>query len=306
MRLTKLSGKETSVINRERRSGQTKDLRRRTEEWVKEKQRSQGPGASEDSMTAKTTQRLVQELQIHQIELEMQNEELKLARSETEVALEKYTNLYDFAPVGYFTLGPDGTIRQANLNGARLVGIKRARLLNRRFASLVSETDRPAFNAFLQKIFTGKDCEFCEVTLSRERTFPLSIRIEAMVSKDGRECRAAVLDVTEHHRTVAERDLLIEKLKQTLVQVNLLSGLLPICSCCKKIRDDQGYWNQVETYISAHSEVIFTHGLCPECIAKLYPELSKTKEPAPWSKTGDRHTHAAHGESSNEAGGDSD
>ena len=58
-----------------------------------------------------------------------------------------------------------------------------------------------------------------------------------------------------------------------MARVKLLSGLLPICAGCKKIRDDQGYWEQVEAYIQSHSEATFTHGLCPDCIRKLYPEL---------------------------------
>ena len=65
----------------------------------------------------------------------------------------------------------------------------------------------------------------------------------------------------------------ITELKHTIARVHTLSGLLPICSNCKKIRDDKGYWNLLEGYIQQHSEAEFTHGICPECIKKLYPEL---------------------------------
>lgn len=65
-----------------------------------------------------------------------------------------------------------------------------------------------------------------------------------------------------------------EDLSQALQRVKQLSGLLPICSCCKKIRDDQGYWNQIENYISSHSEADFTHGICPECVGTLFPEVA--------------------------------
>ena len=65
----------------------------------------------------------------------------------------------------------------------------------------------------------------------------------------------------------------ITELKHTIARVNTLSGLLPICSNCKRIRDDIGYWNLFEGYIQQHSEAEFTHGICPECIKKLYPEL---------------------------------
>ncbi|HXX53960.1 MAG TPA: DUF4118 domain-containing protein [Thermodesulfovibrionales bacterium] len=69
-----------------------------------------------------------------------------------------------------------------------------------------------------------------------------------------------------------ERTRLIRELQEALGEVKQLSGLLPICASCKKIRDDKGYWNQIESYISRHSEAQFTHGICPECAKKLYPE----------------------------------
>jgi hypothetical protein len=65
---------------------------------------------------------------------------------------------------------------------------------------------------------------------------------------------------------------LIEELTEALSKVKTLSGLLPICSSCKKIRNDKGYWQQVETYVKEHSDAEFTHGLCPDCVKKLYPE----------------------------------
>jgi AmiR/NasT family two-component response regulator len=69
------------------------------------------------------------------------------------------------------------------------------------------------------------------------------------------------------------RERLILELEDTLAQVKTLSGLLPICASCKKIRDDDGYWNQLEAYIQDHSEVVFSHGLCPECAKRLYPQI---------------------------------
>ena len=72
-----------------------------------------------------------------------------------------------------------------------------------------------------------------------------------------------------------EKNKLIEELQDALEKVNLLSGFLPICASCKKIRDDKGYWNQIESYIRDHSEVEFSHGICPECAQELYPQLQK-------------------------------
>jgi signal transduction histidine kinase len=176
------------------------ELRRRAEEQLKEKQVETGQSVAEADL-----RRLHHELEVHQIELEMQNEELRHAQAEIEAGLEKYTDLYDFAPTGYFTLAGDGTILAVNLTGASLLRIERARLMNRRFGFLVSETDRPAFNAFLEKTFTGKAREFCEVALPIEGTSPLFVSIEAVVSDNGQECRAAVTDISE--RKLAEQEI---------------------------------------------------------------------------------------------------
>jgi PAS domain S-box-containing protein len=80
-------------------------------------------------------------------------------------------------------------------------------------------------------------------------------------------------DITERIKMTEERDRLIDDLQKALANVEVLNGLLPICASCKKIRDDKGYWNQIEAYISNHSKAQFSHGLCPDCARKLYPDL---------------------------------
>ena len=84
-------------------------------------------------------------------------------------------------------------------------------------------------------------------------------------------------DITERKQAEAEREKLINELQEALAEIKTLSGLIPICSWCKKIRDDKGYWNILESYLSQHSEAQFTHGICPDCLAKLYPNLTNTK-----------------------------
>ncbi len=88
------------------------------------------------------------------------------------------------------------------------------------------------------------------------------------------EANAALREEIEHRIAVEEeREGLIRELRDALAKVKTLSGLLPICASCKKIRDDGGYWNQIEAYITEHSEAEFTHGLCPDCAQKLYPQI---------------------------------
>ena len=81
------------------------------------------------------------------------------------------------------------------------------------------------------------------------------------------------MDITDHRRVEEERERLIIELRDALAKIKTLSGLLPICTSCKKIRDDKGYWEQVEVYIRDRSEAEFSHGLCPECLKKNYPEF---------------------------------
>jgi PAS domain S-box-containing protein len=115
-----------------------------------------------------------------------------------------------------------------------------------------------------------------------------------LITKDGREINVEfvsnvylvnhhkviqcnIRDITERKLAEDERDRLILELREALSHVKLLSGLLPICASCKKIRNDKGYWEQMEKYITEHSEVDFSHGICPECAERLYPKFYKKK-----------------------------
>jgi len=81
-------------------------------------------------------------------------------------------------------------------------------------------------------------------------------------------------DVTEKNRLADERDDLIVKLEKAFIEIKSLHGIIPICANCKKIRDDQGYWTQLETFLREHSDADFTHSLCPECVRALYPGIA--------------------------------
>ncbi len=167
-----------------------------------------------DRWTVVEMQRLLQELQIHQIELEMQNEELKTARNEAEAQRELYLDLYDFAPIGYFTLDSHGIIRQVNLAGARLLGMERSRLLGCVFTNFISEADVPVFNAFLEKVFVDRVKDNCAISLGHEGCPRLHVHVDAVATSDGRECRVAVLDVTQRKRAEDDLQRLHEELEQ--------------------------------------------------------------------------------------------
>ncbi|MCX6162941.1 MAG: hypothetical protein NTV87_16595, partial [Ignavibacteriae bacterium] len=97
--------------------------------------------------------RLVHELEVHRIELRLENEELRLAMEQAETSSKKYTELYDFAPSGYFSLSQEGEIIELNLSGAKMLGQERLHLRNSRFGFFLSEDTRQVFNDFLQKVF---------------------------------------------------------------------------------------------------------------------------------------------------------
>jgi PAS domain S-box-containing protein len=97
--------------------------------------------------------------------------------------------------------------------------------------------------------------------------------------KTAQRMLGAIANITERKTASLERERLITELQNAAADIKVLSGLVPICSNCKKIRDDKGYWTQLEGYIQAHSQAKFSHGVCPDCMVKLYPNyIPKKKE----------------------------
>jgi CheY-like chemotaxis protein len=110
-----------------------------------------------------------------------------------------------------------------------------------------------------------------EDTLQRAKiTEPFGLILKPF---EERELHAAIEVALYKHKAEEERERLIRELEDALAEIKTLRGIIPICSSCKKIRDDEGYWHQVEVYIRDHSEAEFSHGICPECAKKLYPEI---------------------------------
>ncbi|HNV69514.1 MAG TPA: hypothetical protein PKO06_07460, partial [Candidatus Ozemobacteraceae bacterium] len=90
----------------------------------------------------------------------------------------------------------------------------------------------------------------------------------------GRELLHSIIhDISERCRVEQEREHLIQELQCAVAKIKTLRGMLPICAACKKVRDDKGYWNQIEAFLSEFSELEFSHGICPDCKKRLYPDL---------------------------------
>ncbi|MCX6277005.1 MAG: PAS domain S-box protein [Bacteroidetes bacterium] len=153
------------------------------------------------NVAAKTTDadalKLIHELQVHKIELELQNQELMRAKEQAEVVAEKYTELYDFAPSGYFTISREGTIMELNLAAARVLRKERSFIKNKKFHFFVSEDTKPDFNIFLEKVFTGRTKETCEVTLETESNLPAYIHLSGIVAIKGEQCLLTMTDITD-------------------------------------------------------------------------------------------------------------
>jgi len=358
---------------------------------------------------------LIHELEVHQIELEMQNEELRQAQMDLEAARDKYTDLYDFAPVGYFSISDKGLILDANLMGATMLGMERGKLTGRRFFQFIAKDDQDVFYLNRQKLFETKTKQVCELKLSKKDGTEFYAQLESYAVKDEAgnysTIRTSLSDITERKqadlaliatkqeiesiiktvpdiiyrldpqgrltfvsdsvkrygyqpekllgtkvmklvhpedkvktihrikerrtgarstksfetrlttknqtpvsfevfiisaeglyspkkfgqstflgtqgiardisarkRAEEEREKLHIKLQEAFDNIKTLKGLLPICANCKNIRDDKGYWNQIEAYIRDHSDAEFSHSICPDCAKKLYPELELKAE----------------------------
>ena len=154
-------------------------------------------------MSTAELQRVVYELQVHQIELEMQNEELRQAQAELTAARDRFSDLYDFAPAGYLTLDAKGMIREANLTMARLLGVARADLLNRSLSRFIARESQDAFYLHRQASHCPGQPLTCELVLRRADKSTLPVQLESLpfldpVSKTCRS-RAVLVDLTARH-----------------------------------------------------------------------------------------------------------
>ena len=165
-------------------------FRKRAEELLTTQTRSAGP------VPEAQAQRLLHELQVHQIELEMQNTELLETRERLATLLTEFTDLYNFAPVGYLTLDAGGIIRRANLMAATLLGVDRGRLSGRSLPRLLDPGSRGPFSEFLAAHFSGKGPGTCELALA-PGAGAAWIRLEATFSASDQEGQVALIDISE-------------------------------------------------------------------------------------------------------------
>jgi len=174
--------------------------------------------------------------------------------------------------------GKEGKILECNPATKRIFGYEKEALIGKDFSILFSPKVKATIKELIKKTkvygaeFTQ---EFCKADGS---ILVMDLNATMIPWSKDRAILITLRDITERIQAERERDELILELKKAMKEIKTLSGLLPICASCKKIRDDKGYWHQVESYISSHSEAEFTHGICPECAKKLYPGFRKKKD----------------------------
>lgn len=212
---------------------------------------------------------------MHYGDMNSEREKYRLLESEIRDSGEKFRLVFEFAfdGISIFEEHPDSKQRklvECNEQYARMAGRSREELLR------IGNTES------LAKPLSQDNSQSIEETVSFRGSFRWLrpdgkdniIEYTAVpVVLQGKKYTIGIdRDVTEQRRLEAEREKLISELQQAVLDINMLSGLVPICASCKKIRDDHGYWTQIEQYIQEHSSAKFSHGICPDCTRKYFPD----------------------------------
>lgn len=255
------------------------DLNRRAKARLRQRRTTQKLKAAAAPPVA-DPQRLVHELEVHQVELEMQNAELVVARDRMEGLLERYTDLYDFAPVGYFTLDANCTILQVNLTGTRLVGIDRSKLVGQLFGVLVAPELRPALHAFLKQVFADQAKQSGDFVLLNQGRPSRSVSIEAQRSPHGRECRVAVMDITD--RKLVEDKVRVSEVRYRRLFETAHDGVILLDAGTRKITDANPFMTALLGYPPAQlvGKELFEIGLLKDEAAsqEMFRKLKQSHE----------------------------
>jgi len=244
-------------------------LRQKVEELLNKNPHQINTPLSEDE-----TIKLIHELEVYQVELEMQNKELSLARSAALYTADKYAELYNFAPIGYFTLSKNGEIMELNLRGAEILGKERSRLINNRFGLFVSDDTRPVFNLFLYKVFTDNTHKTCEITLGTTVRSPKDVILSGIVIGNGEQSLVTGVDISRRKRTEEELRESEEKYRA------LFSNFLDSVAVHQIIQDEMG--NPID-YIFLQANAAFethtglkTADIVGKRVTEVIPGVEKT------------------------------
>jgi PAS domain S-box-containing protein len=204
------------------------------------------------------------------------------ARKEAEEAIreseETYRSILDASPDDFTIADMEGKILMVSLAAKKMFGyepeyegFKGSQLL-----SFIVPEDRARAKSNIRLLLQGGYAGPNEYRGVRKDQSIFDIEANGALVHDanGQPAKTVFIirDITERKKAEEEREKLILELRDAMSKIKIMSGMLPICASCKKIRDDKGYWNQIESYIKRHSEAEFSHSICPECAKILYPE----------------------------------
>jgi PAS domain S-box-containing protein len=204
----------------------------------------------------------------------------KRAEQELRESEERYRTIMEQSPDGIFLVDAESRrVMESNQAFQQLLGYTAEEMRSLTLYDLIAapredmdarfqEARRQKTPLILERRYRRKDGSLCDVWVSAQ-----------FISFYGKEVMCVLIrDITDRKRAEQEREKLIAELQEALGNIKTLSGLIPICANCKKIRDDKGYWQQVEVYVRDHSEARFSHGLCPECAKLFFPQINEGKK----------------------------
>jgi len=199
-----------------------------------------------------------------------------LSRKTAQDALSIVVDAINSTISGLIITDLNGAIRFANPSFCSMFDYSHDDIIEMNAADVFSTKEIRTFADVVAIVDISKDDSQEFVVESKEgRSFIVEVSASNVTSSSGELAgrMASFIDITKRREVEADREKLISKLQEALKKIKTLRGIIPICAACKKIRDDKGYWNQIESYIKEHSDADFSHGICPECAEKLYPDL---------------------------------
>ncbi|MCK9420574.1 MAG: PAS domain S-box protein [Nitrospirae bacterium] len=191
------------------------------------------------------------------------------------ISEKRLRSLFDVSPDFILILDTNGVIIQTNQASVSGSGYRKRELIGHGINEFLTPSSQKIFEKHFPVLMELGSCRVeIESVLKDGSVRVMDCRAIALRDREGKitSLMSVQRDITERKQAEAEREKLVVQLQEALEKVKTLRGFIPICASCKKVRDDKGYWTQVEAYVSEHSLAEFSHSICPECMKKLYPE----------------------------------
>jgi PAS domain S-box-containing protein len=189
----------------------------------------------------------------------------------------RYRNIVDTAQEGIWSMDKEGGTTFVNRRMAEMLGYRQEEMLGRPVSDFLPGDGSSTVSGILERRRQGVREQY-DLRLLRKDGSDLWVIASAAPVQDEKGnltgAFAMITDITGRKKLEAEREVMVESLREALASVKTLRGFIPICASCKQIRDDKGYWNQIEAYISTRTEAEFSHSICPSCRKRLYPDLA--------------------------------